>query len=174
LPPNTEANEGEGNSLCPAKQEHIEEMASVNFVNEGKTLDALPGANLREIALRSGIQLDHPLLRIFYLNLKAGPLKIFSASDVVLVDGKGVDNRLEEGEKALSGRFLRKFKMTPGMRLASQVSITGDVAVRTRVRREVDAKLTKEQTGYLALVSSFGIVMLLMLLLVGLDIVKKM
>jgi hypothetical protein len=149
-------------------------MASVNFVNEGKTLDALPGANLREIALRSGIQLDSPLFRIFHLDIQAGPLKVLTASDVVAVEGKGVSNRSEEEEEALGGRFLRKYKVTPEMRLASQVSITGDVAVRTRVRREMNTILTRKQVGYLALISGFAIVMLLMFLLVGLDLVKKM
>ncbi len=149
-------------------------MASVNFVNERKTLDALPGANLRDIAVRSGIQLDAPLARIFHLNVGAGPLNIVSASDVVSVEGKGVNNRSEKEEAILRGRFLRKYRVTPDMRLASQVSVTGDIVVRTRTRREMDANLTKEQVGYLAVVSGFAVVMLVMFVLVGLDLVKKM
>ncbi len=149
-------------------------MASVSFVREGKSLDALPGANLRQIALRSGIQFESPLSRIFHLNVNGGPLKIFSASDVVIVEGKGVNSRSEEEERALSGRFLRKFKVPATMRLASQVTVTGDVVVRTGIRRELDRELTKEQTGYLAVVSVFAIVMLAMFVLLGLDLVKEM
>ncbi|HTP12831.1 MAG TPA: hypothetical protein VMM37_04355 [Bacteroidota bacterium] len=149
-------------------------MAAVSFVNEGRSLDALPGSNLRAIAHQSGIQIASPFSRIFHLNVKAGPVKVFSASDVVIVEGKGVNNRSEEEEKALGGRFLRKYKVPATMRLASQVTITGDVVVQTGVRRELDAGRTKEQTGYLAVVSVFAVIMLVMFVLLGLDLVKEM
>ncbi len=149
-------------------------MASVNFVNEGKTLDVLPGTNLRDIALRSGVGLDSLFRRIVHVNVKVGPLQILSASDVVEIEGKGVNNRSEDEEKALEGRLLRRFKIRPSLRLASQVLITGDVSVRTKVRREVDKELTREQAGYVVLISGFTILMLFMFTLVGLDLVKKM
>lgn len=149
-------------------------MASVNFVNEGKTLDVLPGTNLRDIALRSGVGLDGLFRRIVHVNVKVGPLQILSASDVVEIEGKGVNNRSVHEEKALEGRLLRRFKIRPSLRLASQVLITGDVSVRTKVRREVDKKLTRAQAGYVVLISGFTIVMLFMFALVGLDLVKKM
>jgi hypothetical protein len=149
-------------------------MASIVFVNERKTLNALPGTNLRELALQAGIPLYRPFQRIAHINLKIGPLNIFSASDVVEIDGKGVNNRSDEEAKALEGRLLAKYKMTPALRIASQVTITGDVSVKTLVTRELDKKLTKERLGYLALVTSFAILILFMFALVGLDLVKKM
>ncbi len=149
-------------------------MASVNFLNEAKTFDVLPGTKLRDVALQSGIQLDGPLHRVFHVNVEIGPFRLFSASDVVEVEGKGVNTRSEEEGRALAGRFLRRFKVTPDLRLASQIVVTGDVAVRTRVQREIDRKETREQAGYLALISGFTVTMLLMLALVGLDLVKKM
>ena len=149
-------------------------MASIYFVNERKTLDALPGTNLRELALQAGIPLYRTFQRIAHINLKIGPLNIFSASDVVEIDGKGVSNRSDEEAKALEGRLLAKYKMTPNLRIASQVTITGDVSVRTLVARELDKKLTKERLGYLAVVTGFTILILFMFALVGLDLVKKM
>lgn len=149
-------------------------MASINFVNERKILDALPGTNLRELALQAGIPLYKPFQRIAHFNLKIGPLNIFSASGVVKIDGKGVNNRSDEEAKALEGRLLAKYKMAPGLRIASQVTITGDVSVKTLVARELDKKLTKERLGYLTVVTGFAILILFMFALVGLDLVKKM
>ena len=149
-------------------------MASIVFVNERKTLDALPGTNLRELALQAGIPLYRTFQRIAHINLKIGPLNIFSASDVVEIEGKGVNSRSDEEAKALEGRLLTKYKMTPNLRIASQVTITGDVSVRTLVARELDKKLTKERLGYLAVVTGFTILILFMFALVGLDLVKKM
>ena len=149
-------------------------MASIIFVNERKTLDALPGTNLRELALQAGIPLYGTFQRIAHINLKIGPLNIFSASDMVEIDGKGVSNRSDEEAKALEGRLLVRYKTTPNLRIASQVTITGDVSVRTLVPREMDKKLTKERLGYLAVVISFAILILFMFTLVGLDLVKKM
>lgn len=149
-------------------------MPSIYFVNERKTLDALPGTNLRELALRAGIALSKNLDRVFHVNLKLGPLRVFSASDVVEIDGKGANARSEEELKALEGRFLRKYKLNPNLRIASQVTLAGDVSVRTFAVREVDKKLTKERMGYLVVVATFGILMLVMFALVGLDLVKRM
>lgn len=149
-------------------------MPSINFVNERKTLDVLPGTNLREIALQSGIPLYKPIQRIFHVNLKMGPFNLFSASDVVEIEGKGVNNRTEEEEKALSGRLLIKYKVGPTMRIASQVSVSGDISVKTLAKREKDKQLTKEHLSYVAILTGFALLMLFMLALVGLDLVKKM
>lgn len=148
-------------------------MASVTFVNERKSLDALPGTNLRDLALQGGIPLYGPVQRIFHLNMKFGPVNFFSASDVVEIEGKGTSNRSEEELKALEGRFIRKYKVGAGLRLASQVTVTGDIAVKTRAKREPDKQRTKEQLGYATVVASFALMMLFMLALVGLDLVKK-
>jgi len=149
-------------------------MASVYFVNERKTLDALPGANLRQVALQAGIPLYKALQRIFHVNVRLGPIKIFSASDTVEIEGKGVNNRADGEAKALEGHFLAKYKVTPNLRIASQVTVTGDIAVKTLVTRELDKKLTKEWLGYIAVVTSFALIVLVMFALVGLDLVKKM
>jgi hypothetical protein len=149
-------------------------MASIYFVNERKALDALPGTNLRELALQGGIPLYKTFQRIFHLNIKLGPLHLFSASDIVEIDGKGVNSRSDDELKALEGRLLVKYKVGANLRIASQVTITGDASVRTLASRELDKRLTKELLGYLAVVGGFAVLMLLMFALVGLDLVKKM
>jgi hypothetical protein len=147
-------------------------MASINFVNERKTLDALPGTNLRDVALQAGIPLYGTLQRVFHLHVRLGPLNVFTASDIVEIDGKGVNNRSEQEEKALEGRFIGKYKVTPNLRIASQVVVSGDVSVKTRAARELDKKLTRQRVGFLAVVTCFGLIMLAILALVGLDLVK--
>jgi len=149
-------------------------MPSIYFVNEKKTLDALPGANLRDIALQAGIPLYRTFQRIFHVNFKLGPLNIFSAADIVEIEGKGVNNRSEEELKALGGRLLAQYRVNPNLRIASQVVVTGDVSVKTLAMRELDKKLTKERFGFLAVVTGFVVLMLAMFALVGLDLVKKM
>lgn len=149
-------------------------MASVNFVNERKSLDALPGTNLRDLALQAGIPMYRTFQRIFHFNLKLGPLNLFSASDLVEIEGKGVNSRSDEELKALEGRLLAKYKVGPSLRIASQVIVTGDISVKTLAAREIDKQRTKEGLGYLAVVTGFALLMLVMMALVGLDLVKKM
>jgi len=149
-------------------------MASINFVNERKSLEALPGTNLRDLALQAGVKLDRTLQRIFHLNITLGPLRLFSASDLVEIEGKGVNSRSEGELKALEGRFVAKYKVSPSIRIASQVVVTGDISVKTLATRQFDSKVTKEHLGYLAVIAGFAILMLAMFALVGLDLVKKM
>src|SRR5574341_381314 len=107
-------------------------MPAIHFINEHKSLDVLPGTNLRSAALKSGIHLYKPFFRVFHLNLNVGPLKFPCASDVIeVVDGKGASARTPEEENALSGRWILKRKITPNYRLACQVVVNGDVTVKT-------------------------------------------
>jgi hypothetical protein len=148
-------------------------MPSVQFEREQKSLDVLPGTNLRNAALKSGIHLYKPLHRVFHLNVNLGPIKFPCGSDVIeLVDGKGVNARSPEEEKALAGRFFLKRKVTPNLRLACQVQVSGDIKVRTLPRVEIDKEETKRHLGYLGVLGIFGFLMLLIFTLIGLDLVK--
>ena len=149
-------------------------MPAVYFINERKTLDVLPGTNLRKVSLQSGIPLFSTVGRVLQFNLSIGPLKLFSASDIVQIEGKGVNARSEEEENVLSGRFATKYKITSTERLASQVTVTGDIVVRTRTQREIDAKLTREQRGYIGLLAGFTLMIVAVLALVGLDLIKML
>jgi len=147
-------------------------MATVYFADERKSLDVLPGTNLGKLAVRSGTSLQSAIQQIFHLNLRVGPLTFFTAFDLVNIDGKGASPRSEAEERALSGRLVTKYKLTPALRIASQVFVTGDITVHTRAKREVDKKLTKEQRSYLAFLCGFTVLMVLVLGLVGLDLLK--
>lgn len=148
-------------------------MPSVQFEREQKSLDVLPGTNLRKAALKSGIHLYRPLHRVFHLNIDLGPIKFPCGSDIIeLIDGKGVNARSAQEEKALAGRFLFKRKVTPNMRLACQVQVSGDIKVRTLPDVEIDREETKRHLGYLAVLGIFGLLMLVIFALIGLDLVK--
>ncbi len=148
-------------------------MPAIHFENEHKSLDVLPGTNLRKAALKSGIQLYRPFQRVFHLNLELGPVRFPCGSDIIeLLDGKGVNARTPEEERLLAGRLFLKRKVTPSLRLACQVNVTGDIKVRTMPRMEIDVEETKKHLGYLGVLGAFGLIMLLILALIGLDLVK--
>ena len=150
-------------------------MPAIHFEKEHKSLDVLPGTNLRKAALQSGVHLYNPLQRIFHLNVSLGPLRFPCASDVVeLVDGKGTNPRSEEEESALSGRWLFKRKVSASHRLACMVQVNGDVTVRTLPKLEIDSQATKAQAGFFAVVLGFLALMGIIMLLIGLDLVKKL
>jgi ferredoxin len=147
-------------------------MPAIYFENEHKSLDVLPGTNLRKAALKSGIKLYNPLSRVFHVNVNLGSLKLPCSSDIIeLVDGKGVNPRSPAEEKVLQGRILKR-KLTPNLRLACQVQVSGDVRVRTRPAVEIDREETKRNLGFLAVLGAFGFIMLVIFILLGLDLVK--
>jgi ferredoxin len=149
-------------------------MPAIHFENEHKSLDVLPGTNLRKAALKSGIHLYKPLHRVFHLNLDLGPVKFPCGADIVeVVDGKGVSPRTPEEEAVISGRWILKRKVAPNLRLACQVKVNSDVIVRTMPKLEVDREATKHRVGFLTVVGAFFLLMAAVMALIGLDLVKK-
>ncbi len=148
-------------------------MPTINFENEHRVLNVLPGTNLRKAALKAGVQLYKPLNRVFHLNLTLGPVSINSASDVVeVVEAKGINARTEDEQNLVEGRFL-KWETTPAHRLASQVVVNGDITVRTMPTRKLDWNATRMNLGYLTAVGVFFLFSLFLFLVLGLDLVKK-
>ena len=149
-------------------------MPTVRFLNDHKSIDVLPGANLRQAALKSGIQLYKPLNRVFHLHVKAGPISLPCASDVVeIVDGKGVNARTPDEERLIAGRLLKK-KVAPAMRLACQVEVKGDISVRTLPQRELDLDETKRTVGFFGALGTFLLLMLVMFGMMALDLANKL
>lgn len=149
-------------------------MPAVNFVNEHKVLDVMPGTNLRKTALKSGIPLYNSLKRVFDVNLQLGPLAIPSRFDVVeIVEGKGVNPRSPDEEERMSGLVIKK-KVTPTMRLASYVQVNGDITVKTMPVLEIDKARTMQNLGYLGVLSGFVLLMGIIFGMIGLDLVKKL
>ncbi len=148
-------------------------MPVINFENEHRVINVLPGTNLRKAALKAGVQLYAPIHRVFHVNLDLGPVGIHSSTDVVeLVEAKGVNARTEQEEMLVAGRFLKR-KVLPGHRLASQVVVNGDVTVRTMPKRELDMEATKHNLGFLAAVGVFFLFTLALFAVLGLELVKK-
>lgn len=149
-------------------------MPSVQFLNDHKSIDVLPGTNLRAAAMKSGIQLYKPFNRLFHLHLKLGPLDFPCASDVIeIVDGKGVNVRTPEEERLIAGRLFKR-KVTPALRLACQVQVNGDISVRTLPTLERDHEETKRTIGFLGALGAFLLLMLVMFGMMALDLVKKL
>lgn len=148
-------------------------MPAIHFENEHKSLDVLPGTNLRKAALKSGIHLYKPLHRVFHFNLDLGPVKFPCGADIVeVVDGKGINPRTPEEEAVINGRWIIKRKVTPNLRLACQVNVNGDLVVRTMPKLEVDKEATQQRIGFLAVVGVFFLLMAVVFALIGLDLVK--
>lgn len=148
-------------------------MPVIQFEKERVSLDVLPGTNLRKAALKSGIHLYKPFFRVFHANIAVGPLKLPCGADIVEIEGKGTNQRSPEEEAAISGRYLIKRKVAPNLRLACQVQVTGDIAVKTSPRLEVDARETKRQIGFVAVVGVFVLLLLAIFVMIGLDLVQK-
>ena len=148
-------------------------MPAIHFLNEHKSLDVLPGTNLRNAALKSGIHLYGTIHRVFHVNLDLGPVKFPCGSDVIeIVEGKAVNARTPEEENVIAGRWILKRKVLPGHRLACQLVVNGDVSVKTMPKREFDMKETKARVGFLAVVGGFLLFMLGIVAIIGLDLVK--
>ncbi|MEX2115538.1 MAG: hypothetical protein WEB37_01525 [Bacteroidota bacterium] len=147
-------------------------MPTIHFLNNHKSIDVLPGTNLRKAALKAGIGLASPLQRFLRVNLQLGPVSIPCTSDVVeITEGKGVNARTPDEERLLAGRILKR-KVLPSHRLACQVQVNGDITVRTRPSRELDLEETKRHAGFFAALGLFTLIMLLTFAVMGLDLVK--
>ena len=149
-------------------------MPAIHFEKEHRSFNVLPGTNLRKAALQGGIHLYGAFDRIFHFNLELGPLKFPCGADIVELEGKGANARTEEEEAVIAGRWLVKRKVAPALRLACLVQVNGDITVRTLPRLEIDKQATKARAGFLGVIFGFLILMGAIILLIGLDLVKKM
>jgi hypothetical protein len=148
-------------------------MPAIHVENEQKSIEVLPGTNLRTAAIKTGLNLYSPFFRVFHLNLRAGPISFPCGADVVeVVDGKGTNARSPQEENVIGGRWLVRRKVTPNLRLACQVQVNGDITIRTRPTLEVDREATKQHIGFLAVVGGFFLLMAVIFALIGLDLVK--
>jgi hypothetical protein len=148
-------------------------MPVVRFERENKALNVLPGTNLRQVALKAGVELYAPLQRVVHIRAHVGDFHIPCASDVVEIEGKGMNGRTEEEELLVAGRLLPKYKVQPNHRLACLVNVTGDISVRTMPLREVDKANTNLHAKFYAFTTVFSLFILGLLLVLGLDIAGK-
>jgi hypothetical protein len=148
-------------------------MPVVRFERENKAINVLPGTNLRQVALKSGVELYSPLQRVVHIRANVGDFHIPCASDVVEIEGKGTNARSEEEELLVVGRLLPKYKVQPNHRLACMVSINGDITVKTLPLREVDSANTSLHRKFYAFAAAFTLFILALLAVLGLDMAGK-
>lgn len=107
-------------------------MPTVNFVNEKKTVEVPSGANLRQEAMKAGVQLYPGIHRIF----NCQGLGLCCSCRVVVK--KGLENCNSQGafEKLslLTNPlgFFARIGHEKDLRLACQMRVTGDIEVETK------------------------------------------
>jgi ferredoxin len=103
-------------------------MPKVTFVNEKKEIEVPEGANLRDEAMKAGIQVYKGLDR--YLNCRGNGL---CGTCRVLVK-KGMENLTPKGwlERFKLATMLSSIGHEDEMRLSCQVRVNGDCTVETR------------------------------------------
>ena len=128
-------------------------MPVITLVNEGKTIDAPAGANLRKVLLKNGVSPYKGLDKI--LNCLGNGL--CGTCRVEIVDGKGVTAMTPMEEAALVGLAPFYARQIPkNIRLSCRISVNGDVSVKTYPAITIDQKLTKERLTMCAIWLFFG------------------
>jgi len=111
-------------------------MPKVTFVNEKKEIEVPVGSNLRQEALKAGVQVNYEVLDTSggalgrYLNCRG--LGVCGTCRVIVK--KGMENLpAKKGiEKFTLFRMLSNIGQEEESRLACQVSINGDCTIQTR------------------------------------------
>lgn len=143
-------------------------MPVITLIREGKKLDVPAGANLRKVALKAGISVYKG--KDILLNCRGNML--CGTCRVEILDGKSVSPRSALEEFILRGRMLIARKVSATLRLSCQVSVNGDVSVRTHPNVEIDTEETKTRFILAFIVGFFGLVTLAIILILVLDLVK--
>jgi ferredoxin len=128
-------------------------MPVITLTNEGKTIEAPAGANLRKTLLQHGVTPYRGLDRL--LNCMGNGL--CGTCRVEVADGKGVSPITPLEESALVG-FLPVYgrQIPKNVRLTCRATVTGDMTLRTYPEISIDWKLTKERLMMTAIWTFFG------------------
>ena len=128
-------------------------MPVITLQNEGKTIEAPAGANLRKTLIRNGVSPYRGLDRV--LNCMGNGL--CGTCRVEVADGKGVSPLTPMEETALVGLFPLYGRAIPkNVRLSCRATVTGDMTLRTHPAISVDWRLTKERLMMTAIWTFFG------------------
>jgi len=128
-------------------------MPAITLQNEGKTIDAPAGANLRKTLKKSGVSPYKGIDKV--LNCMGNGL--CGTCRVEVIDGKGVSPITPLEESALVGFVPVYGRQIPKhVRLSCRATVTGDMTLRTYPEISIDWKLTKERLMMTAIWSFFG------------------
>ena len=140
-------------------------MPVITLANENTTVEVPVGANLRRVLLNNGVS---PYIGLAKL-INCRGFELCGTCRVEVVEGKGASPRKDDEEQTLisSTPFYAR-KIEKNIRLSCQVSVTGDMTVKTYPKVEIDRERTREmmiKSGISALfLLLFGLFFLAMLL----------
>lgn len=128
-------------------------MPVITLQNEGKTIEAEEGANLRKTLLKNGVSPYKGLDKL--LNCLGNGL--CGTCRVEVADGKGVSPMTPLEESALVGFIPVYGRQIPkNVRLSCRATVKGDMTLRTYPEISIDWKLTKERLMMTAIWLFFG------------------
>ena len=144
-------------------------MPVITLANENKTIEVPVGTNLRRALLNNGVS---PYIGIAKL-INCRGFELCGTCRVEVVDGKGASPRREDEEQTLisSTPFYAR-KIEKNIRLSCQVSVTGDINVRTRPVVELDRARTVEMMIKSGISAVFLLLFGLFFLAMFLDMIK--
>ena len=128
-------------------------MPIITLVNEGKTIEATEGANLRKALLKNSI---NPYVgKDTLLNCHGNGL--CGTCRVEVVDGKGAPAMTAMEEAALLGLAPFYARAVPkNTRLACRINVMKDMRIKTDPKVTIDWSLTKERLTLTAIWAIFG------------------
>lgn len=145
-------------------------MPLVKFEREGRTIEVPKGANLREMALKAGINVYKGINQVF--NCQGHGLCGTCRVEIIQGD-KNVNSRTPMEEWVLKGKFLLAHKVKPNLRLSCQVKVEDDIVVLTMPDYEIDKEETIERIKLFAVSAVFGLIFLAGIILIVFDYLGK-
>ena len=144
-------------------------MPVITLANENKTIEVPVGANLRRALLNNGVS---PYIGIAKL-INCRGFELCGTCRVEVVDGKGASPRREDEEQTLisSTPFYAR-KIEKNIRLSCQVSVTGDIKVKTSPVVELDRARTIEMMIKSGISAAFLLLFGIFFLAMFLDMIK--
>jgi ferredoxin len=128
-------------------------MPTITVLNEGKTIEAAAGANLRKVLLQNGVAVYHGKDK--FLNCLGNGL--CGTCRVEVVDGKGAPPMTPLEEAALIGLVPFYARLIPkNTRLACRIALANDIQIRSAPLVTLDRKLTRERITLTLIWTFFG------------------
>lgn len=144
-------------------------MPIITLANEKRTVEVPVGANLRRVMLNNDVSPYKGLAKL--INCRG--FELCGTCRVEVVDGKGASARREDEERTLisSTPFYAR-KVEKNIRLSCQVSVTGDITVKTHPKVELDRERTREMLVKSGISAIFLLLFGLFFLAMFLDMIK--
>ena len=144
-------------------------MPVITLANENTTVEVPVGANLRHALLNNGVS---PYIGLAKL-INCRGFELCGTCRVEVVEGKGALPRKDDEEQTLisSTPFYAR-KIEKNIRLSCQVSVTGDMTVKTYPKVEIDRERTREMMIKSGISALFLLLSGLFFLAMFLDMIK--